>query len=292
MTDRPDSRSSAARRFCQPPAPASGSASSSAAARSFTRQRIAVACLLLLIAGSVFALEVPPAPTQWFTDRTGLVGPTEADLLNRKLADFEQETGAQFIIYVLPSLEGDSVEDFTIRAVERWKVGQKKYDNGLVLFVFVEERKVRIEVGYGLEGSITDAFASRVIRETIAPGFQSQEYGEALNAAANALMQKIRTGEERVEPLRRRGQPEQEEPSIFVVLFILFMVFFVVLPMLRRGGCGGCMLPFLFMPGGRGVTFGGHRGGGFGGGFGGGGFGGGFGGGGGGFGGGGATGGW
>jgi uncharacterized protein len=293
MTDRPDSRSSAARRFCQPPAPASGSASSFAAARSYTRQRLAIACLLLLIAGSVFALEVPPAPTQWFTDRAGLLGPTEADLLNRKLADFEQETGAQFIIYVLPSLEGDSVEDFSIRAVERWKVGQKKYDNGLVLFVFVAERKVRIEVGYGLEGSITDAFASRVIRETIAPGFQSQQYGEALNAAANALMQKIRTGEERVEPLRRRGgESEQEEPSIFVVLFILFMVFFVVLPMMRRGGCGGCMLPLLFMPGGRGVTFGGHRGGGFGGGFGGGGFGGGFGGGGGGFGGGGATGGW
>ncbi|HEX7707816.1 MAG TPA: TPM domain-containing protein [Thermoanaerobaculia bacterium] len=247
---------------------------------------------LIILALPAGGLEVPPAPQQWFTDAAGLIGPTEGDLLNRKLSDFEQETGSQFIIYVLPSLEGDPVEDFTIRAVERWKVGQKKYDNGLVLFVFVEERKVRVEVGYGLEGSITDAYASRVIRETIAPAFQSGRYGEGLSAAADALMHRIRTGEEAVAPLRRRGaQGEQEEPSIFVVLMILIVVFFFIAPMLsRRRGCGGCVFPFFFFPGG-GTTLGGHRGGGFGGGGFGGGFGG-FSGGGGGFGGGGATGGW
>src|SRR5688500_11217708 len=100
--------------------------------------RFPVAAALLLIAASAFALEVPPPPTQWFTDRAGLVNSSDATALNGKLAAFEQATGAQFIIYILPSLEGDPVEDFTIRAVERWKVGQKKFDNGLVLFVFVE----------------------------------------------------------------------------------------------------------------------------------------------------------
>lgn len=251
--------------------------------------------ILLLCSASAAALEVPPPPTQWYTDRAGLLSPTEADLLNRKLADFEQETGAQFIIYVFPSLEGESIEDFTIRAVEKWKVGQSKFDNGLVLFVFVEERKVRVEVGYGLEGTITDAFASRVIRQALAPAFQRGEHAEGLNAAANAIMQQIRSGEAPVEPLRRRGAArggEQEEPSIFVVLVILFVVFFFMVPMLARGGgCGGCMLPLFFLGGG-GTTFGGHRGGGFGGFSGGGGGFGGFSGGGGGFGGGGATGGW
>ena len=248
--------------------------------------------LLLLAAGPLAALEVPPAPTQWYTDRAGLLGGTEGDLLNRKLADFEQQTGSQFIIYVFPSLENESLEDFTIRCVERWKVGQKKYDNGLVLFVFVEEKKVRVEVGYGLEGSMTDAFSSRVIREHIAPAFQRQQYAEGLNAAADAIMTKIRTGEEAVPPLQRRGAPEQgEDVGIIPVIIILFIVFFFVVPMLARGGgCGGCMLPFFF-PGG-GITFGGHRGGGFGGGFSGGGGFGGFSGGGGGFGGGGASGGW
>ena len=251
--------------------------------------------LLLGAATTVAALEVPPPPTQWVTDRAGILGGTAADLLNTKLRNFEQTSGAQFIVYTFPSLEGESVEDFTIRCVERWKVGQKKYDNGLVLFVFVKERTVRVEVGYGLEGTITDAFSSRVIREQIAPHFQRGDYAAGLNAAADAIMTKIRTGEEPVPPAQQPaggGAPQGDLPP-WAILLILFVVFFIIVPMLtrRRSGCSGCIFPFFF-PGG-GITFGG---GGFsgGGGFGGGGFGGGggFSGGGGGFGGGGATGGW
>lgn len=251
--------------------------------------------LLALFAVPLFALEVPPAPTQWFTDRAGIVPSTDADLLNAKLKQFEQDSGAQFIIYIFRSLEGDAMEDFTIRAVERWKVGQKKYDNGLVLFVFFEEKKVRIEVGYGLEGTMTDAFSSRVIREFIAPAFQQGDYARGLHAAADAIITKIKTGEEPVPPLRPAGSPIQSDPQaargqgedigIIPVIIILFVIFFVVLPMLRRGGCSGCLLPFFFSGGG--ITFGGG-GGGF---SGGGGFGG-FSGGGGSFGGGGASGGW
>jgi uncharacterized protein len=257
--------------------------------------------LALLLATRVAALEVPPAPTQWVTDRAGMLGGTEADLLNRKLADFEQGSGAQFIIYTFESLEGESLEDFTIRCVEAWKVGQKKFDNGLVLFVFEQEKKTRIEVGYGLEGTMTDAFSSRVLREVIEPRFAQGDFAGGLNAGADAIITKIRTGEEPIAPLQPRGQgagsAQQEEIGIIPVLIILFVVFFVIAPMLgggrrrrRGGGCNGCIFPFFFFPGG-GITFGG---GGFsGGGFGGGGFGGGgFSGGGGGFGGGGASGGW
>jgi len=251
--------------------------------------------LFTLLAGAAAGLDVPPPPNRWYTDTAGLLTPTEGDLLNRKLQDFEQATGAQFIVYILPALENESLEDFTIRAVERWKVGQKKYDNGLVLFVFVKERKVRVEVGYGLEGTITDAVSSRVIREHIAPNFQQAKYGAGLNAAADELMRRIRTGEKPVEPLNPRGgegqQVQGEELGIIPVLIVLFVVFFVVVPMLRRGGgCGGCMLPLFFSGGGTTFGGGGFSGGGFGGGFGGGG--GGFSGGGGGFGGGGASGGW
>lgn len=258
-------------------------------------KRFATAALLLsaLVTLPLLALEVPPPPDRWFTDRAGIVGGTEGDLLNRKLADFEQQSGAQFLIYTFRSLQGEAIEDFTIRCVERWKVGQKKYDNGLVLFVFVEERKVRVEVGYGLEGTITDAFSSRVIREQIAPFFQKGDYAGGLNAAATAIMTKIRTGEEPVPPMQRGSRQGESDSGILPALIVLFVVFFVILPMFSRrrggGGCNGCILPFFFFPGGGGgVTFGGGRGGGFGGGFGGGGFSGG----GGGFGGGGATGGW
>lgn len=256
--------------------------------------RIAACLALLAFAAVSAALDIPPAPTQWFTDRAGVVGTAEAEALNQKLAQFEQTSGAQFIIYVFPGLEGESIEDFTIRAVEKWKVGQKKYDNGLVLFVFIQDKKVRVETGYGLEGSVTDAFSSRVIREVMAPHFRSGNYAAGLDAAADAFIKKISTGEEPVAPMQRRGREGGDDLSPFTVLIILFVIFFVLAPMFSRGrrggGCNGCIFPFIF-PGG-GMTFGGGHGGGFSGGFGGGGGFGGFSGGGGGFGGGGATGGW
>ena len=265
--------------------------------------RSAVVLALAFLATAALALEVPPAPTQWFTDRAGLVSASDAEALNAKLSAFEQSSGAQFIIYVFPSLEGESMEDFTLRAVERWKVGQKKYDNGLVLFVFVQEKKIRVEVGYGLEGSITDAVSSRVIRESIAPRFQQGDWAGGLNAGADVIIARITKGETAVDPMRRTGtaadQIATRDINPIFILLILFFVFFILVPALtggrRRGGvgggsgCGGCLWPMMFMGGGgRGFTIG-HGGGGFGGG--GGGFGG-FSGGGGSFGGGGASGGW
>ncbi len=250
--------------------------------------------IVALLASALFALDVPPAPAQWFTDAAGLLDATQAGALNKKLSDFEQQSGAQFIIYVFPSLEAEALEDFTIRCAEKWKVGQKKYDNGLILFVFVKEKKLRVEVGYGLEGAVTDAYSSRVIREYIAPHFQQGDWAGGLNAGADALIAKIRGGEAPVPPLQPRGSTQPGGGSnaggiIFPILIILFFLFFI-LPMLRRGGggCSGCFWPMLFLGGGgRGFTLGGGGlggGGGFGGG--------GFSGGGGGFGGGGASGGW
>ena len=259
------------------------------------RSRVLVVLLLLCaFASALRALDVPPAPTRWVTDRAGILSTTELSLLDSKLQSFEQASGAQFIIYIFPSLEGDSLEEFTIRAARQWEVGQAKYKNGLVLFVFVEDKKVRIEVGDGLEGTMTDAFSSRVIREILAPPFQRGAYAEGLNAAADAIIKKIRTGEEPVPPHQPeggRGAEGDGDISPFTIFIILFVVFFIILPMLgrRRSGCGGCLPLLFFSGGGGGITFGGgggrfSSGGGFGGG--------GFSGGGGGFSGGGASGGW
>ena len=234
------------------------------------------------------------------TDRAELLETSQEISLNSKLSSFEQQSGVQFIIYTFPSLEGESVEDFTIRCVERWKVGQAKYDNGLVIFVFKQERVIRVEVGYGLEGTVTDAISSRVIRESIAPHFQNGDWFGGLNAGADALIAFISKGEAPVPPAQRpqgrSGAPQADINPIFVLL-ILFFVFFILVPALTgggrrgrgRGGCGGCIWPMFFFPGGGGgITFGGGGFGGGGGGWGGGGFSGG----GGSFGGGGATGGW
>ena len=260
------------------------------------RVRLAlIAILALLTPSAVQALDVPPTPTQWVTDKAGILDASQVDALNHKLSDFEQSSGAQFLIYIFPSLGGESLEDFTIRCAEKWKVGQKKYDNGLILFVFVQEKKLRIETGYGLEGSITDAFSSRVIRDYVAPHFRQGDWYGGLNAAADALIAKVRGGEAPVPPLQPRGASQTTgagNAAGSIMPFIILIVFLIfVLPMFtrRRSGCGGCLWPMLFMGGGRGTTFG--SGGGFGGGGGWGG-GGGFSGGGGSFGGGGASGGW
>ena len=256
--------------------------------------------LTALVVSSAFALDVPPPPTRWFTDQAGLVSGADAEALNNKLQAFEQSSGAQFIIYVFPSLQGEAMEDFTIRAAERWKVGNKKYDNGLILFVFVQERKLRIEVGYGLEGTITDAISSRVIRDVIAPRFQQSDWAGGLNAGADYIINRITKGEAAVEPVGGNRSAADDigtrDINPIFVLLIVFFVFFILVPALTRGGrrggggCGGCLWPMFFMGGGgRGGGFTiGHGGGGWGGG---GGFGG-FSGGGGSFGGGGASGGW
>ena len=246
--------------------------------------------LSLLVATLAAALEVPVPPNQWVTDRAGILG-AEAATLNAKLRAFEERTGHQFIVYTLPSLEGDSIEDFSIRAAEAWKVGQSKYDNGLILFVFPQDRRMRIEVGYGLEGTVTDAVSSRIMREELAPAFRQGDFPSGINSAVDRLIAIIEKGADPV-PVSRPGGPEPLRIPFWVFILIPFFVIFVLGPLSRTGagrGCLGpaCMLPFMM---GGGSTFGGGRGG-FGGGFGGGGFGG-FSGGGGGFGGGGASGGW
>ena len=256
------------------------------------RSSLFIALLIVLAATTAFALDVPPPPSTFVTDKAGILDESSAHALNEKLAAFEQRSGAQFIIYIFPTLGDEVLEDFTIRCAERWKVGNKKYDNGLILFVFVKERKLRIEVGYGLEPTITDAFSRRVIEQYIAPHFRQGDYAGGLNAAADALIAQIEHKEAPVAPAQPRrasgGGPAAAAgfAPCGVILFIFFIIVVASLITRSRPGCGGCFWPMFFLGGGGGRGF---SGGGFGGG--GGGWSG-FSGGGGSFGGGGASGGW
>jgi uncharacterized protein len=95
------------------------------------------------------------------------------------------------VIAIFPSLEGESLEDFSIRLAERWRVGDKERDDGAILVVFVQERRVRLEVGYGLEPTIPDAVAGRIIREELAPHFRDQRYAAGLQAAVAAVYARV-----------------------------------------------------------------------------------------------------
>jgi uncharacterized protein len=235
-----------------------------------------LALSVLLVVGPAFGLAVPSLDGR-VNDHATLLPRERAVALEQELAEYEKKTGHQFVLLTLESLEGDTLEDFSLRAVEKWKLGRKKVDDGLLLLIVKKERKVRIEVGYGLEGSITDATSSRVIRRVLAPAFRSNDYAGGIEQAFAALMKADQT------PAGERGESARRGGGLGPLPLLLFLMvpFLGVLWLLRRGGGGG------------GWGGGGYYGGSFGrGGWGGGGGGGGFSGGGGGFGGGGASGGW
>ncbi|HEX6277798.1 MAG TPA: TPM domain-containing protein [Polyangiaceae bacterium] len=247
---------------------------------------------LLSVVSRAEALEVPKLAGR-VNDLAEIV-PDEAERrITGKLEAHEKATGQQFAVLTLKSLEGDALEDFSIRTVEAWKLGSEKKDEGLLLLVVKDDRKVRIEVGHGLEGSITDAYSSRLVREAMAPRFRNGDYAGGIEAALDLLIRHETTGASLPAPEEtRRRRTSPSIPSFFGLL--LFVVPFV-LPFLYIGRRGGRS-----WRGGRGIGslggfYGGYGGGSFGGGFGrsGGGFsGGGFSGGGGSFGGGGASGSW
>jgi len=215
--------------------------------------------------------------------------------LERVLAGGEQATGAQAVVAIFPSLEGESLEDFSIRLAEKWRVGRKELDDGAIVLVFLKERKVRIEVGYGLEGAIPDVEAARIIRESIAPHFREGRYEAGLEAAVRAIYARVETTAPAQRPGTARGRGSRF-PIVGVIGFVVILAIIAVM-LLReaattrglssgytagRGGWG--IPPIIFFPGmgGRGRRDDDDRGGGFGG----------FSGGGGGFGGGGASGDW
>ena len=230
--------------------------------------------IFFLVLPALFALEVPKRADGYVTDRAGLLPASAKAGLETTLRAFEEKTSNQIVVATFPSLEGDSLEDFSMRLAEAWKAGQKRRDNGVIFLIFKNDRKIRIEVGYGLEGVLTDALSGQIIRRVVTPYFRKGDYSGGILAGTDAIM-KATQGE-------FKGVPQMDKPNVAGRLVALFGVFFLFHLFARansnriggRRGRGG-----FFVPMGGGSR---SRGGGFGG----------FSGGGGGFGGGGASGGW
>jgi uncharacterized protein len=150
-------------------------------------QAIGLGCALVLSTGAA-ALPVPEL-TARVNDGASLLTPSQRQALEERLAGYERQTGHQFALLTVPTLNGDSLEGFSIHVAERWRLGDKRRSDGLILLVVPLDRKMRIEVGYGLEGAIPDVLASRVIRETLAPSFRHGDYVGGIDAAFTQLMQ-------------------------------------------------------------------------------------------------------
>ncbi|MGV8039314.1 MAG: TPM domain-containing protein [Thermoanaerobaculaceae bacterium] len=182
----------------------------------------ALAGACLLAAASAAALEVPPAPTAWVTDRAGVLAPGDAARLDDRLRGLEQRTGHQVITVLFPSLEGDSLEDFTIRAAEAWKVGRKGIDDGLVFFAFIQDRRMRLEVGYGLEEKVPDAITSRLLAEQVKPAFGRGDYAGGIDALTTSL-ERIFAGEPLPPPPRRGGRAVPIGQLLLLVVILLLL---------------------------------------------------------------------
>lgn len=269
------------------------------------RPRLALVVLLTLFVGLVcgraWALEVPPLEGR-INDRAGVLSADVRQRLEQRLSEYERATGHQFAVLTLKSLEGRNPEQFSIQVVEKWKLGQRGKDDGLLLLVATDDRKVRIEVGYGLEGVITDALSARVVRNVLGPAFRSGDYGAGIERALDALMAVAGDGQAGAPDPTKKAPPGEPRPGGILGTILTLLAFGPFLGVLliallfmnrsgrgrgygRRGGWGGSDWTSF----GGGFGGGSFGGGGFGGG---GGSGGGFSGGGGNFGGGGASGSW
>ena len=175
----------------------------------------------------------PPAPRLYFNDYAGMVSAGDAARLNEKLAQFDQQSSNQVLVAIYPELPSPTLEDFTVRAAQAWKAGRGKLDNGVVLFVFVKDRKVRLEVGYGLEGALPDATAKRIIEDQITPAFRAGQPARGLEAGIDAIIAVTR-GEYKAEARpARRGR---SGGATLLTLLILIVPLFVMAQILARRG--------------------------------------------------------
>jgi uncharacterized membrane protein YgcG len=135
------------------------------------------------------AVDPPAKPSHYFNDFASLVDPETAQGLNQRLEDFERQTSNQILVLIYPSLPANTViEDFALAAFRAWKPGQQGRNNGVILFVFVNDRKVRIQTGYGMEATLTNEICKRIISDEITPRFQKRDFGGGLTAAINAMI--------------------------------------------------------------------------------------------------------
>lgn len=247
-----------------------------------------VALFLALVGAQIAHAQSFPALTGRVVDAANLLSPAQEAEIGAKLDGLERQSGRQLVVVTIPDLQGYEIADYGFRLGDKWGIGTKEKDDGALLIVAPKERRVRIEVGYGLEGILTDALSGRIIRNDIVPHFKSGDFPGGIVAGVDALVKILALPPDEARQIAAQAEKEEQSSQgsggmIFVLIFILL---FFILPMLLRGRGGRAyrrgIAPIVLW--GPLIGGGGSRGGWSGGG--------GFSGGGGGFGGGGASGGW
>jgi uncharacterized protein len=173
-------------------------------ALSLFRRGLAAILLVLCLSASAADEVAIPSLQQRVTDLTQTLSANEQAALESKLAQFEQQKGSQIAILLVPTTQPEAIEQYSIRVVEAWKLGRKGIDDGILILVAKEDRKMRIEVGYGLEGIVPDSIANQVILDAMKPRFKQGDFYGGLDAATDQLIARI-NGEPLPEPPQRQA---------------------------------------------------------------------------------------
>ena len=198
----------------------------------------------LLTAGTSAALEVPELKGH-VNDYAGMLSRATETALDQRLRELAQTDSTQIVVLTIPSLKGDNLETFSMRVVESWQLGQKGLDNGALLLVAKNDRKIRIEVGYGLEGRLTDLMSGRIIRHAIVPAFKNGNFDQGVFAGVEAMIDVVR-GEYQAEAKPAGGQATGRDAGIFALFPMFFLL--TVLGRLNRPlgiAAGGVLLPLI-----------------------------------------------
>ena len=191
-----------------------------------------------------YALDVPKV-TGYVNDYAGMISGSAKTELEQRLLSFEETDSTQIVIVTIPSLEGEALEEFSFKVAEAWKIGQKGKDNGIVFLVSKQDRKMRIEVGRGLEGQVTDLMAGRIIDLVVKPRFKKGDFDGGFLACAASLMDASR-GEFKADENRRPLDSDNFARLFTFLMYGFFIVIFLgsISPLLG-GAAGGIGLPFL-----------------------------------------------
>ena len=189
--------------------------------------------LMAAVAAPAFAQDLVAVPqlTARVTDLTGTLAADQSSALEAKLAAFEQSKGSQVAVLIVPTTQPEAIEQYSIRVVDQWQLGRGKVDDGVLLLIALNDRKVRIEVGYGLEGALPDATANRIIQQDIAPAFKRGDYYDGINTGVDRIMRVI---EGEPLPAPEFSPPAAGIPGLLHFLPFLFIFAMVGSSILRR----------------------------------------------------------
>lgn len=193
--------------------------------------------LALLLAASEFTfaqIAVPPHEGRWVHDVAHVLSPSTVAQLEQILKAERDSTSNQIAILIVPSLEGEDIDGFGIRVAEAWKAGSKENDNGVIFIIAIQERKMRIEVGQGLEGVLTDALSSRINRNEVAPYFRQGNYDAGVTAGTMAIIQSIKGTYKGDGPPTRRKRGGKSPLTTIIIIIII-----IIIMSRRKGGGGG-----------------------------------------------------